>query len=124
MSIKVVTERQLLAIASEYMKVWKYRHCTKMKCSLKSLFSKCDQIRCLSRSWFLSHLLKQSLMVKSIFCALRNIITKWVNWRRFRSSHRRCSVRKCALRNFAKFTENICAKVSFLKRVSGTVSFL
>ena len=32
----------------------------------------------------------------------------------FRSSHWRCSVRKGVLRNFAKFTENTCARVSFL----------
>ena len=29
----------------------------------------------------------------------------------FRSSHRRCSVRKDVLRNFAKFTVNTCARV-------------
>ena len=33
-----------------------------------------------------------------------------------RSSHRRCSVRKGVLRNFAKFTGN-CARVSFFNRV-------
>ena len=31
-----------------------------------------------------------------------------------RNSHRRCSLRKDFLRNFAKFTENTCARVSFL----------
>ena len=32
----------------------------------------------------------------------------------FRSRHRRCSVRKGALRSFAKFTGNCCARLSFL----------
>ena len=31
-----------------------------------------------------------------------------------RSNHRRCSVRKGVLRNFTKFTESTCARVSFL----------
>ena len=30
-----------------------------------------------------------------------------------RSSHQRCSVKKDVLKNFAKFTENTCARVSF-----------
>ena len=33
---------------------------------------------------------------------------------RYRSSHRSCSLRKDVLRNFAKFTKNTCARVSFL----------
>ena len=31
----------------------------------------------------------------------------------FGSSHRRCSIRKGVLRNFAKFTEKTCARVTF-----------
>ena len=36
-----------------------------------------------------------------------------------RSSRQRCSVRKSVLRNFAKFTENICARVSFFNKIAG-----
>ena len=36
---------------------------------------------------------------------------------RFRSSYRRCFVKKGVLRNFAKLTGNICARVSFLKKL-------
>ena len=32
-----------------------------------------------------------------------------------------CSVRKGVLRNFVKFTENTCARVSFLNKVAGCV---
>ena len=35
----------------------------------------------------------------------------------YRSSHRRCSVRKRVLRNFTKFTGNTCARVSFLLKL-------
>ena len=54
----------------------------------------------------------------------------------YRSSHRRCSVRKGVLRNFAKFTgKNLCLRLFFnkitglraatlLKRDSGTGVFL
>ena len=43
----------------------------------------------------------------------------------FGSSHRRCSIRKSALRNFAKFTEKTCARVTFLNKVAGLrISFL
>ena len=31
-----------------------------------------------------------------------------------RSSHQSCSIKKGALQNFSKFTENTCARVSFL----------
>ena len=31
-----------------------------------------------------------------------------------RSSHRRCSMKKGVLKNFTKFTENTCARASFL----------
>ena len=37
----------------------------------------------------------------------------------FRSSHQMCSVKKGVLRNFAKFTENTCDRVSFLIKVAG-----
>ena len=33
---------------------------------------------------------------------------------RFRSSQRRCSIEKGVLKNFAKFTESTCARVTFL----------
>ena len=36
-----------------------------------------------------------------------------------RRSHRRCSVKKGILRNFAKFTGNTCARVSFFNKVAG-----
>ena len=39
-----------------------------MKFSIKNFFSKCDQIRNFQRIW--THLLKKSLMKKSIFCAV------------------------------------------------------
>ena len=41
----------------------------KMKFSIKSFFSKFDQICCFLRIW--SHLLKKSLMKNFIFCAVR-----------------------------------------------------
>ena len=34
-----------------------------------------------------------------------------------RSSHQKCSVKKGVLRNFVKFKENTCVKVSFLKKL-------
>ena len=40
----------------------------KIKFSIKDFFSKCDQTRKKLRIW--SHLLKKSLMGKSIFCAV------------------------------------------------------
>ena len=45
-------------------------HCTKIKFSIKDLFSKCDQIRSFLRIW--SHLLKKSLIENFIFCAVSN----------------------------------------------------
>ena len=59
-----------------------------------------------------------------------------VDYSSFRSSHRRCSVKKGVLRNFAKFTgKHLCQRLFFdkvaglrpetlLKRVSGTSVFL
>ena len=41
----------------------------KMRFSIKDFFSKCDQIRRLLRIW--SQLLKKSLMVNFIFCAVK-----------------------------------------------------
>ena len=41
--------------------------CTKMKFSIKYIFSKCDQIRKKLRIWL--HLLKMYLMENFIFCA-------------------------------------------------------
>ena len=43
----------------------------KMKFSIKGFFSKCDQIRRKLQIW--SHLLKKSLMVNFIFCAVRQV---------------------------------------------------
>ena len=40
-----------------------YSHCTKMKFSIKDLFSKCDQIR--RKLWIWSHLLKKSLIMEN-----------------------------------------------------------
>ena len=43
----------------------------KMKFSIKDFFSKCDQIRRRLLIW--SHLLKKSLMVNFIFCAVKYV---------------------------------------------------
>ena len=43
-------------------------HCTKIKLSIKDIFSNYDQIRSSMRIW--SHLLKKSLMENFIFCAM------------------------------------------------------
>ena len=43
----------------------------KMKLSIKDIFSKCDQIR--SFLWIWSHLLKKSLIVNFIFCAVNSV---------------------------------------------------
>ena len=43
----------------------------KMKFSIKGFFSTCDQIRRKLQIW--SHLLKKSLMVNFIFCAVRQV---------------------------------------------------
>ena len=43
-----------------------------MKFSIKDFFSKCDQIRSKLRIW--SHLLKKSLMVNFIFCAVSELM--------------------------------------------------
>ena len=48
--------------------VAKKTHWTKLKFSVKDLFSKCDQIR--RKLWIWSHLLKKSLMENFIFCAV------------------------------------------------------
>ena len=42
-----------------------------MNFSIKDFFSKCDQIRRKLQIW--SHLLKKSLMVNFIFCAVRQV---------------------------------------------------
>ena len=42
-----------------------------------------------------------------------------------RNSHQRCSVRKGVLKNFAKFTGNTCARISFLiKLPSSACNFI
>ena len=57
-------------------------------------------------------------------------IAQWepsVTKRRSRSSHRRCSVRKDVLRNFAKFTgKHLCqtARVSFLIKLQAVCNFV
>ena len=47
------------------------KKCTKMKFSIKDLFSKCDQICSFLRIW--SHLLKESLIKNLIFRAVSNL---------------------------------------------------
>ena len=48
----------------------RYKQCTKkMKFSIKSFFSKYDQIRSFMRIW--SRLLKKSLLENCIFCAVK-----------------------------------------------------
>ena len=42
----------------------------------------------------------------------------------YRSSHRRCSVRKGVLRNFTKFTGNTCARVSFSIKLQDPATLL
>ena len=48
-----------------------------------------------------------SLVTRNIFLLSKKLFT-------YKSSHRRCSVRKGSLRNFAKFTGITCDRVSFL----------
>ena len=48
-----------------------YKHCTKMKFSMKDFFSKCEQIRRKQRIW--SYLLKKSFMENFIFCAVEAV---------------------------------------------------
>ena len=42
--------------------------CTKMKFTIKNIFSKCDQIGSFLQIW--SHLVKKSVMENFIFCAV------------------------------------------------------
>ena len=43
---------------------------------------------------------------------------------RYRSSHQMCYLEKGVLKNLAKFTENTCARASFLIKLQARVSFL
>ena len=53
------------------------------------------------------------MMVNSILCTAHYTDIS----PNFRSSHRRCSVRKEIFINFAKFTENTCDRASFLNNL-------
>ena len=51
-------------------------------------------------------------------------IHEQITWWTSRSSHRRCSVRKSALRNFAKFTGKYLCQSPFLIKLQGAWIFL
>ena len=61
------------------------------------------------------------------FNPLENVVRgiKWKHWEEkghltvFRSSHRRCSVRKCVFRNFSKFTGKQLCQNLFFNTVAG-----
>ena len=88
-----------------------------MKFFIKDFFSKCDQIRTKLPIW--SHLLKKSLIENFIFCAVL-IKAEFPNeskpadvtsiFKKYRSSHRRCSVRKSV--------KHLC-KSHFFNKVAG-----
>ena len=50
---------------------------------------------------------------------MKSSLISLVNFRIYRSSHRRCSIRKGVLRNFAKFTRNHLCQSPFFNKVAG-----
>ena len=99
----------------------------KMKFPIEDFFNKYDQIRRKLRIW--SYLLKKSLMENFFFYALyiqlhfifsRTCLYLYLlGYYIFRSSHRRCSLKKGYLRNFAKFTGKHMCQSLFFDKIAG-----
>ena len=92
-------------------------------CHWKS-FSRCVIFKIVSHIKLKVSSLILFFFLRFSFNPLENVVRgiKWKHWEEkghltvFRSSHRRCSVRKCVFRNFSKFTgKQLCQNLFFNK---------